>query len=104
MPGSARDPCGIWTAEERVTAQHEISNGHGETVIYGFNPTSGYFIQVHDSAGLTVLHRWNLLDGLTGSELVEIAEEHGVQLPEAHTLCAMLDLPVEVWNPVVLGQ
>ncbi len=23
-------------------AQYEIPNGQGETVIYGFNPTSGY--------------------------------------------------------------
>ncbi len=85
-------------------AQYEIRNGQGETVIYGFNPTSGYFIQVHDASGQTTLHRWSLLDGLTGSELVEIAEEHNVQLPEAHSLCAMLDLPFEEWNPVVLGQ
>ena len=85
-------------------AQYEIPNGQGETVIYGFNPTSGYFIQVHDASGQTTLHRWSLLDGLTGSELVEIAEEHGVQLLEAHSLCAMLDLPFGEWNPVVLGQ
>ncbi len=85
-------------------SQFPVRNAKGQDVIYGFDHVSGYFIQVHDANGTIAVDRSSALDGLTGSELVEVAEEHGITLPEEHMLCAMLDLPIGEWNPLLVGQ
>ncbi len=50
--------------------------------------------------------KWRLIAALhwTGSELVEVAERNGVALPDDHLLCAMLDLPLGEWHPLLVGQ
>jgi hypothetical protein len=85
-------------------SQFQLQNANGRSVIYGFDPVSGYFVQVHECNGEVTLHRSSASDGLTGSELVDVAEGNGVVLPDDHMLCAMLDLPIGEWNPLLVGQ
>ncbi len=84
--------------------QFQLQNAQGQDVIYGFDQTSGYFVHVHESNGRVAVNRSSALDGLTGSELVRVVEEQGVTLPDDHMLCAMLDLPLDEWNPLLVGQ
>ncbi len=85
-------------------SQFHLQNAKGQTVVYGFDHVDGYFIQVHDPSGQVTGHRSSSMDGLTGSELVEVAEDNGVDLPDDHMLCAMLDLPLGEWHPLLVGQ
>ena len=85
-------------------SQYQLQNAKRQDVIYGYDRVTGYFIQVHGKGGMLVVDRSSSLDGLTGSELVDVAEQNGVTLPEEHMLCAMLDLPLGEWNPLLVGQ
>ncbi len=85
-------------------SQFQLQNAKGQCVVYGFDHVAGYFVQVHEPSGDVTVYRSSLMDGLTGSELVEVAEGSGVTLPEGHALCAMLDLPIGEWNPLLVGQ
>ncbi len=85
-------------------SQFQLRNEKGQSVIYGFDHTRGYFIRIHEPGGQVMVQRSSSLDGLTGSELVEVAEGNGVDLPDEHMLCAMLDLPLGAWNPLLVGQ
>ncbi len=85
-------------------SQYQMQNATGQSIIYGFDPVSGYFIHMQERDGVAIAQRSSAADGLTGSELVDAAEEHGLTLPEAHQLCAMLDLPLDLWNPLLVGQ
>ncbi len=85
-------------------SQFQLENAQGQNVIYGFDHVAGYFIQVHEPSGQVAVDRSSSLDGLTGSELVEVAEGNGVVLPDDHMLCAMLDLPLGEWHPLLVGQ
>lgn len=85
-------------------SQFQLQNAKGHSVVYGFDQVAGYFIEVHEGSGAVAVHRSSASDGLTGSELVEVAEGNGVELPEEHMLCAMLDLPLGEWNPLLVGQ
>lgn len=84
--------------------QFQLQNASGQSVIYGFDHVTGYFIQVLEPSGHVAVHRSSSLDGLTGSELVEVVEANGVALPDDHMLCAMLDLPLGEWNLLLIGQ
>jgi hypothetical protein len=85
-------------------SQFQLENAQGQSVIYGFDRVAGYFIQIHEPSGDIAIDRSSSLDGLTGSELVEVAEGNGVALPDDHMLCAMLDFPLGAWNPHLIGQ
>ncbi|MCL5952180.1 MAG: hypothetical protein M1132_10755 [Chloroflexi bacterium] len=85
-------------------SQFQLENAKGQSVVYGFDHAAGYFIQVHEPNGQVTVHRNSSMDGLTGSELVEVAEGNGVTLPDDHLLCAMLDLPIGEWNPLLVGH
>ena len=85
-------------------SHYSLTNDKQQTVVYGFDSAVGYFIQVFDPAGQVLLRRESSQDGLTGSELVETALQHGVSLPEDQALRAELDLPLETWSPLLLGQ
>ena len=84
--------------------QYSLTNDKQQTIVYGFDSVEGYVIQVHDREGHVLLHRGSSLDGLTGSELIEVAQTYSVALPADHKLSAELDLPLETWSPLLLGQ
>ncbi len=84
-------------------SQFQLQNAQRQSVVYGFDQASGYFIVVRDRNRVLV-DRSSAQDGLTGSELVQVAEENGVTLPDEHMLCAMLDFPLDQWNPLLVGQ
>ncbi len=85
-------------------SQFQLENARGQSVIYGFDPVAGYFVQVYEPSGQVAVDRRSSRDGLTGSELVEIVEGNGIALPDDHLRCAMLDLPLDQWNPLLIGQ
>lgn len=63
-------------------------------VAYGFDHALGYFIDVYDVGGTVIETKCTAFDGLTHGHLLQLLDDAGAQVPEAHRELIAMDLPV----------